>query len=279
MVIASKGRFDRALTPEQRAARGLPATATITRDEFMEATTDLWEIAPESATRVGHPAPFPVELPQRLVELYTYAGDVVLDPFMGSGSAGVAAVRTGRRYIGFDTDAGYIQTAEARIAAERRLAAATAGGSAGADGDGVARALREGHQAKELARLVVEQAGFTAVRQDVKRRGLGIALDIVATDGAGRDWAFDVSGSFTSSRNGLRRAETLWKALGKAAVLHAGPASLPLVLLTTDMPPRGTPGHHALDVVRGPGRAVVDVIELLSPDDRARLGALAAGAS
>ena len=52
----------------------------------MEATTDLWEIPPESATRVGHPAPFPVELPQRLIDLYTYEGDVVLDPFMGSGS-------------------------------------------------------------------------------------------------------------------------------------------------------------------------------------------------
>ena len=63
-MIASKGRFDRALTPAQRQrSRGLPSTATISRDEFMEATTDLWEIAPESATKVGHPAPFPVELP------------------------------------------------------------------------------------------------------------------------------------------------------------------------------------------------------------------------
>src|SRR5690606_687489 len=57
VVIASKGRFDRALTPAQRLERGLPSTATISRDEFMEATTDLWEISPESATRVGHPAP------------------------------------------------------------------------------------------------------------------------------------------------------------------------------------------------------------------------------
>ncbi|MEO5838197.1 MAG: site-specific DNA-methyltransferase, partial [Acidimicrobiales bacterium] len=95
IVIASKGRFDRALKPEQRLANGLPSTATISRDEFVEATTDLWEIAPESATKVGHPAPFPVELPKRLIELYTYEGDVVLDPFMGSGSAALAAVRTG----------------------------------------------------------------------------------------------------------------------------------------------------------------------------------------
>ena len=65
IVIASKGRFDRALEPRQRQAEGLPATVTISRDEFMEATTDLWELPTESATRVGHPAPFPVELPQR----------------------------------------------------------------------------------------------------------------------------------------------------------------------------------------------------------------------
>jgi len=67
--------------PTREAARsGLPSTSTISRDEFLEATTDLWEILPESATRVGHPAPFPVELPRRLIDLFTYEGDVVLDP-------------------------------------------------------------------------------------------------------------------------------------------------------------------------------------------------------
>src|SRR5579875_1191162 len=98
IVVASKGRFDRALRPEERARLGLPGTATISRDEFLEATTDLWEIPPESATRVNHPAPFPVELPVRLIDLYTYEGDVVLDPFMGSGSTAVAAVRRRRHF-------------------------------------------------------------------------------------------------------------------------------------------------------------------------------------
>jgi DNA modification methylase len=275
VVIASKGRFDRALTPAQRSARDLPATATITRDEFIEATTDLWEIAPESATRVGHPAPFPVELPQRLIELYTYAGDVVLDPFMGSGSTAVAAVRTGRHYVGFDTDGDYIATAHARIAAERSRVAMVPP-AAGPDDDAITQAVRAGAQAKELARLVVEQCGFTAVRRDVKPRGLGITLDLVATDRTGQDWAFDTSGSFTSSRNGLRRTDTLWRALGKAAVLHSSPSALPLVLVTTDAPTRGTPGHQALTAVRGPGRPVTDVVELLSADDRARLTTLAA---
>src|SRR5690349_14703804 len=102
VVIASKGRFDRALPAKQRAARGLPAAASLTSDEFMAATLDVWEIAPESARQVGHPAPFPVGLPARLIQLYTYVDDLVLDPFMGSGSALVAASQAGRRYVGYD---------------------------------------------------------------------------------------------------------------------------------------------------------------------------------
>ncbi len=115
ILVASKGRFDRAIHWKERKARGLPWEATIGRDEFMAWTLDTWQIRPESAKRVGHPAPFPVELPRRLIELYTYRGDVVLDPFMGAGSTAVAAVETGRRYIGFDTDATYIDLAERRI--------------------------------------------------------------------------------------------------------------------------------------------------------------------
>jgi DNA modification methylase len=116
VVIASKGRFGRAITPAERAAAGLPHLSTTTKQEFLEDTLDVWEIRPESARRVGHPAPFPVELPQRLIRLYTYLGDVVLDPFLGSGSAAVAAVRTGRRYVGYDTDPAYIALAQERIA-------------------------------------------------------------------------------------------------------------------------------------------------------------------
>src|SRR5918996_671165 len=125
VVVASKGRFDRAVDRVRREREGLPHVATSTADEFMEATLDVWELAPESATRVGHPAPFPVELPQRFIELYTYAGDVVLDPFMGAGSKAVAAVHTGRHYLGYDTDPGYVEAARSRVTAERnRLAAA-----------------------------------------------------------------------------------------------------------------------------------------------------------
>ena len=119
VVIASKGRFGRARRAADRAEEGLPSVGSAFADEYMEATTDVWEIPPASATRVGHPAPFPVELPERLIELYTYRNDLVLDPFMGAGTTAVAAVRTGRHYAGFDTDHRYVQLAEERVAAER----------------------------------------------------------------------------------------------------------------------------------------------------------------
>jgi site-specific DNA-methyltransferase (adenine-specific) len=104
----SKGRFD-------RVARG---TSTIPAEDFMDATLSVWDIPAESATRVGHPAPFPVELPQRFIELYTFAGELVLDPFLGSGSTAVAAVRSGRHYVGYEIDADYAAAARRRIAEE-----------------------------------------------------------------------------------------------------------------------------------------------------------------
>jgi len=99
----------------------------IDRDEFLAATLSVWEIPPESARRVGHPAPFPVELAQRVIRLYSYVGDVVLDPFNGSGSTCVAAALTGRRYVGYDISEEYCRLAEARLA---QLAAGKACGRA-----------------------------------------------------------------------------------------------------------------------------------------------------
>lgn len=101
----SKGRMD-------RVRKG---TSTIDRDEFMAATLSVWEIPAESAKRVGHPAPFPVALPRRFIELFTFEDDLVLDPFMGSGSTAVAAVETGRHYVGYDLDPEYIAIAQERL--------------------------------------------------------------------------------------------------------------------------------------------------------------------
>jgi DNA modification methylase len=115
VLIASKGRFDRAMKRSVRQERGLPHEATIDTDEFLEATLDVWEMPAASATRIGHPAPFPVELPRRLIELYTYRDDLVLDPFIGSGTTAVAAIESGRHYVGFDTEQTYLDLAQERI--------------------------------------------------------------------------------------------------------------------------------------------------------------------
>jgi len=126
VVIASKGRFGRAVDRKDRERLGLPYENTITKEEFMAATLDVWHIRAESARRVGHPAPFPVELPERLLRLYTYRGDVVLDPFLGSGSTAVAAICNDRRYVGYDTDPGYVALAERRVAEARDSSETTA---------------------------------------------------------------------------------------------------------------------------------------------------------
>ena len=266
VVIASKGRFDRAVPAASREKQGLPSEGTAFVDEFMEATTDVWEIPPASATRIGHPAPFPVELPQRLIDLYTYRGDLVLDPFIGAGTTAVAAVRTGRHYVGFDTDADYIALAKQRIAEER-------------DGikqdDFQVRAGQQGRKAREMARVVLEQSGFRNVREKVKFP-CGVEVNFEGIDQQGQKWLFDVSGAFTvTQRPGLRRTDTLWKALGKAAVLHSSGEAVPLVLLTTDRPVPASSGHRALRAVTGPGKPVYDVIGMLDPADVQRLADLA----
>ncbi|MBD3183326.1 site-specific DNA-methyltransferase [Candidatus Poribacteria bacterium] len=91
---------------------------TITRDEFLELTKSVWQFPTESAKKVSHPAPFPVELPRRIIQLYTFEGDVVLDPFMGVGTTAVAALVSNRKYIGYDISEEYCQLAEERIKSE-----------------------------------------------------------------------------------------------------------------------------------------------------------------
>lgn len=87
----------------------------IGRDEFIQWTNGHWTFPGESPRRAGHPAPFPVELPRRCIRLFSYVGDTVLDPFLGSGSTLLACLETGRRGIGVDIDPTYIRQAETRI--------------------------------------------------------------------------------------------------------------------------------------------------------------------
>lgn len=86
-------------------------------EEFMESTLSVWNIPPESARKVGHPAPFPVALASRVIKLYSYVGDCILDPFVGSGTTCVAAKQLNRRYVGVDTNAEYIELARQRLEA------------------------------------------------------------------------------------------------------------------------------------------------------------------
>jgi site-specific DNA-methyltransferase (adenine-specific) len=259
VIIASKGRFDRAVKPKHRARAGLPHVDTIDADSFMDATIDLWEMPPESATRVDHPAPFPVALPQALIELYTYAGDLVLDPFMGSGSTAIAAIRTGRHYLGTDTDDAYVRAARARCELEVSASAASATPS------------RDPRKAKDVALEMLRHAGFRDVVEK-HRLFTGVNVDIAATDARGKRWYFDVAGSFTSVRSSLHRADVVWRALGKAALAKG----VPYVLLLTDRPTRASAAGRAL--VEGHEAGVLfDVLEVFAPSTGDRLRTYAAG--
>ena len=93
--------------------------STITRDEFLEYNKSVWDMQAESARKIGHPAPFPVELPRRLIQLYTFENEVVLDPFMGSGQTAIAAANSDRHYIGYEVDEEYVALAGRRIQENR----------------------------------------------------------------------------------------------------------------------------------------------------------------
>jgi site-specific DNA-methyltransferase (adenine-specific) len=107
ILVFSKGTFKR----EKIEGR----ESTISKEEFLEFTKSVWDFASESARKVGHPAPFPVELPYRLIQLYTYSNEIVLDPFMGSGQTALAALKTGRHFVGYELNEEYLQLAKSRI--------------------------------------------------------------------------------------------------------------------------------------------------------------------
>ena len=267
VIIASKGRFDRAVDVKERAKRGLPSVSTMSRDEFMEATVDVWEIPPESAARVGHPAPFPIALPERLIHMNTYVGDLVLDPFMGSGTTAVAAVRTGRHYVGYDTDAGYAAAARERVRHTHQL-------------DQVVLAARDGKatdpfvggwSAKDLARALLAEAGFTDIVDDAKPVA-GVQPTLAAVDRKGRRWWFEVVGGRTTNRPGAQRIELLWRAIAKAAVVREADPTARYGVLATALPSAAA-GGNALKSITGPKKPVAVVIDLLADDARATLRA------
>ncbi len=107
ILVFSKGTFSRKNIYKRKN--------TISKEEFLELTKSIWTFGAESARKVGHPAPFPVELPLRCIKLYTFENDIVLDPFIGSGTTAVAALLSNRRFVGYDIERGYVEIAERRI--------------------------------------------------------------------------------------------------------------------------------------------------------------------
>lgn len=89
--------------------------ATISGEEFMAYTKSIWQFRSASARKIGHPAPFPEELPYRLMQLYSFHNDVVLDPFIGSGTTALVALKLGRRFVGYDLHQEYLDLARQRL--------------------------------------------------------------------------------------------------------------------------------------------------------------------
>lgn len=108
ILIFSKGDYSRAGSKNKKEN-------SISKENFMDWTKSVWTMNAESAKKIGHPAPFPVELPHRLIELYSFKEDIVLDPFMGSGTTAIAAIKDERHYVGYDISQEYIDLANRRI--------------------------------------------------------------------------------------------------------------------------------------------------------------------
>jgi modification methylase len=293
VIVASKGRFDRALS-KGRQERGLPHRSTLSADDFMEATLDVWKISPESARRVQHPAPFPLELPRRLIDLYTYEGDVVVDPFLGSGTTLVAAERTNRRGLGFDLDEGYAEIARGRLEVERQrpkvpfihvegedpLPMVLPDSSEDRFEHFQARATKEGKKAADIAERVLGEAGFEIVTEKPKIAKLGLQFNFLVASADGTRWYVDVSGAFTTVRPGLVRTDTVWKLLGRVHALKAAEDHLnreQVLVLTSNLPKANSEGDKALRAV-GPN-SIFDAVEMFDHEGVQRLADYASGVS
>lgn len=111
ILIFSKGSYSKNKNQTKRD--------TIERDDFINWTKSIWTFPAVNAKKIGHPAPFPIELPHRLINLYSYEEDVVLDPFCGSGTTCIAAIQNNRKYVAYDIKKEYVDLAEKRISNQK----------------------------------------------------------------------------------------------------------------------------------------------------------------
>ncbi len=208
---------------------------------------------------MGHPAPFPVELPEKLIELYTYVDDLVLDPFMGSGSTLVAASRLGRRYVGYDLDPGYVELAQLRVEEE---------------GEPIDLDPERQAGSKDRITEVLEAAGFVSDGgPGVRLKGSGIVVHDVVTDARGGRWVIELGGPFVRYRGGLTSVDAVWRTLGRAHALRG--LGERVLVLTSALPKHRSEFDLALRAA-GPS-AVFDVIDVFDDDARSRLADYAGG--
>jgi hypothetical protein len=203
---------------------------------------------------------------------------------MGSGSTLVAAKRANRIGVGFDLDPEYVELARTRLAESHPRPTYRGIQADEVELPGIevpeadhtlehfqARAHREGKKAQDIARQVLEDAGFTVLKEQPKLGKYGIQFNFQVTNdqAEGNQWYVDVSGAFTTVRPGLMRTDTLWKSLGRAHVLTSAEPNARVLIVTSNLPKPGSEGDKALRAV-GP-RSIFDVVEMFSGDGVVRL--------
>ena len=238
VIVASKGMFSRAQAPAQREKAGLPHVSTLTNDEFMDATTDVWQIDPESAKRVGHPAPFPVALPERLINMYTFVDDLVLDPFCGVGSTLIAAAKSNRIGIGFDTEAEYVDAANGRLQEYSNTQQLDLEVTEGYD-----RAVKAGKKVADMAEDYLRAHNYTLVDDSKARKVAGLTFDALVADSNGTEQLVLVEGGFLINKPGLGSIDNVMRVVAHAALADHGQ---PVLVITAAAPNKNSTSAKAL---------------------------------